>query len=354
MRISIVTTLYNSSPTIDEFYRRAVAAAEAVTSDFEIVFVDDGSPDDSLNIACSLARRDQRVRVVELSRNFGHHKALMTGLEQADGDVHFLIDSDLEEDPALLVRFLTELEINDADVVYGYQVERKGNIVERVTGRLAYALFNALLSHPVPLNAVTVRLMKREYVNSLLLHREQQTVIGGLWVLTGYKQLGLPINKHARALPAYSAWRRWLMLIDSITAFSETPLVGIFYLGLIISGLSAVVGVWLVVSKLVLGSIVEGWVSVMISVWFIGGMLIFCVGIIGIYVSKIFIETKARPYTIIRKIHSQSVAVGHTERAKLISAKHARDKKRAVGANEHSQAEASAGLDGVADGHIGD
>ena len=207
MKLSIVTTLYKSSATIEEFYRRAVMAAEAVTSDFEIVVVDDGSPDDSLNKGCRLAERDSRVRIIQLSRNFGHHKALMTGLEYAKGDLCFLIDSDLEEDPALLLCFLSELQAADVEVVYGYQIERKGNRIERVAGRLAYRLFNALLPISVPLNALTVRLMKREYVDSLLLYREQQTIIGGLWVLTGYKQLGVPVNKLSRASSTYSTWR---------------------------------------------------------------------------------------------------------------------------------------------------
>jgi putative glycosyltransferase len=303
MKLSVVTTLYNSSRTVEEFYRRAASAAASVTDDFEIVMVDDGSPDDSLAKACRLAREDSRVRVIELSRNFGHHKALMTGLEHAEGDLCFLIDSDLEEDPALLPTFLAELEANDVEVVYGYQAKRKGGVVERLSGRLAYGLFNALLSHPVPPNAVTVRLMKREYVNSLLLHRERQTIIGGLWVITGYRQIGLPINKQVNPKPTYSFWRRWIALIDSISAFSETPLVAIFYLGVAISALSGVVGAWLLIRWLFFGNILPGWVSVMLSVWFLGGVLIFCVGIIGIYVSKIFIETKNRPYTIVRRIH---------------------------------------------------
>ena len=101
MKLSIVTTLYKSMPYIEEFYRRTVEAAQSITEDFEIVMVDDGSPDGSLDIACTLARKDRRVRVVELSRNFGHHKALMTGLDHARGELCFLIDSDLEEDPAL-------------------------------------------------------------------------------------------------------------------------------------------------------------------------------------------------------------------------------------------------------------
>ena len=302
-RLSIVTTLYNSAPSLAEFYRRAVAAAESICDDFEIVMVDDGSPDDSLALACRIAAQDDRVRVVELSRNFGHHKAMMTGLDQARGDLCFLIDSDLEEDPALLGRFLQELESGDLDVVYGYQNTRKGGLVERTTGSIAYWLFKTLLSHEIPQNHITVRLMRREYVDALLLHREQQTVIGGLWVITGFRQVGIPVNKISRGDTSYSIRRRWLLLIDSISSFSETPLVAIFYLGLAISALSGLVGVGLIVHKIVYRGLIEGWVSVMLSVWFLGGLLIFCVGIIGIYISKIFIETKNRPYTIVRRIH---------------------------------------------------
>ena len=316
LKLSIVTTLYNSSQTIDDFYRRAVAAAEPVCGDFEIVMVDDGSPDDSLALACRIAQQDERVRVVELSRNFGHHKALMTGLDCARGDLCFLIDSDLEEDPALLRHFLEQLEASDVDVVYGYQAARKGGVMERLTGYVAYKLFDWLIPYRIPYNHVTVRLMRRPYVDSLLLHREQQTVIGGLCVITGYKQIGLPISKRASGRTTYSLWRRWLALIESISSFSETPLVAIFYLGLAISILSALIAAWLVIRKLFFGSVLVGWVSVMVSVWFLGGLLIFCVGVIGIYISKIFIETKNRPYTIVRRIHHRAENVGETSRAR--------------------------------------
>jgi putative glycosyltransferase len=303
MRLSIVTTLYKSAPFVNEFYRRTSEAARRVTDDYEIIMVDDGSPDNSLEIACALVRSDPKLRVVELSRNFGHHKALMTGLDHAGGELCFLIDSDLEEDPAILDAFFEKMQAEDADVVFGYQTKRKGNIVERLTGDIAYRLFSLLLSHPLPRNAATVRLMKREYVDSLLLHRERQTVIGGLWVLAGYRQIGAPIKKVRNPNSSYGFWRRWRALVDSVTAFSETPLIGIFYLGLLISSLSGIVGIGLLVHKFMYRGLIEGWVSVMISLWFLGGMLIFCVGIIGVYISKIFIETKNRPYTIVRRMH---------------------------------------------------
>jgi putative glycosyltransferase len=323
MKLSIVTTLYNSSRTIEEFYCRMVTAAATLTADFEIIMVNDGSLDNSLEIACALAKKDDRVWVIELSRNFGHHKALMTGLNHARGELCFLIDSDLEENPALLPQFYEKMRSDDIDVVYGYQNSRKGGLWERTTGEIAYRLFRALFQHPVPRNHITVRLMKRAYVDSLLLHREQQTVIGGLWVITGFNQLGIPVNKLARGETTYGYWRRWGMLIDSISSFSEVPLVAIFYLGVGISGLSALIGIVLVMHKLIFRSTIAGWVSVMLSVWFLGGVLIFCVGILGIYISKIFIETKNRPYTLVRRIHhvaaSDRTAINPDDSARAIS-----------------------------------
>src|SRR4051794_40846388 len=277
MKLSIVTTLYKSAAHVEEFHRRASEAAKRVTDDYEIVMVDDGSPDDSLALACAVAARDSRVRVVELSRNFGHHKAMMTGLDHAKGELCFLIDSDLEEDPAILGDFLERLQSGDIDVVYGFQKERKGGFAERTTGRLTYRLFDLLLPYKIPLNAMTVRLMRRPYVDALCRHREQQTVIGGLWVISGFRQIGVPVVKQARTGPAYSVWRRWITLIDSITSFSEIPLVAIFYLGIFISVLSGLVALELLVQKLVFRRALEGWVSVMLSLWFLGGIMIFCI-----------------------------------------------------------------------------
>lgn len=301
--LSIVTTLYNSAATVESFYNRAVSAAKKITENFEIVIVDDGSPDESLDIACRLAEHDGRLKVVELSRNFGHHKALMTGLMHAAGDYCFLIDSDLEEDPALLQVFWDKLRSVGADVIYGYQDVRAGSPFRRASGAIAYKLFDWLIPYKIPANHITVRLMHREYVNSLLLHREQQTAIGGLWVITGYRQMGIPIDKSVKRDTTYSFARRWHVLINSITSFSETPLIAIFYLGVLISLMSSLYAAILILRWFFGGVGVPGWLSVMVSVWLLGGIAIFCIGLIGIYLSKIFIETKNRPYTIVRRVH---------------------------------------------------
>jgi putative glycosyltransferase len=303
MKLSIVTTMFKSEGTIAEFIRRASVAAAQITDDFEIVVVDDGSPDKSLAITTELAASDPRLKIVELSRNFGHHKALMTGLRHASGDFCLLIDSDLEEPPETLGILWDKLKKDDLDVVYGYQEKRNGGLLHRFGSWVAYTAFNLLIPAGIPTNHLTIRLMRRDYVDALLLHGETQIIIGGLWVITGFRQAGLRIDKQVKGETTYAFLRRWKMFLDSVTNFSEAPLIGIFYLGIIIAAISSVVGAWLLVRWLVFGIGVAGWLSVMMSVWFLGGIAIFCIGVIGIYLGKVFMETKNRPYTIVRKVH---------------------------------------------------
>jgi putative glycosyltransferase len=306
--LSIVTTLYYSAPHLEEFYRRACAAAETITTDFEIVFVHDGSPDDSLRMALELFERDSRVRVVDLARNFGHHKAMMTGLRHARGKLVFLIDSDLEEDPELLTVFAATLDTaaGDADVVFGVQQERRGGWFERWSGRIYFRLFNLMSDHPIPENLLTVRLMTRRYVSALLSHGEREMVISGLWVLTGFRQVPLIVTKHSRSKTTYSLRRKIAVLVNSVTSFSSRPLVFIFYLGVAIGALAATAAAYLVIRRVFFGVLLPGWPSLIVSVWLLGGMILACLGIIGIYVSKIFIETKQRPYTIVRRVHERT------------------------------------------------
>lgn len=305
MKLSIVTTLYKSAAYVEEFHRRASEAAAGVTDDYEIVMVDDGSPDNSLDLACALAAADSRVRVIELSRNFGHHKALMAGLDHASGELCFLIDSDLEEDPALLGAFLDRMQSTDCDVVYGFQETRKGEALESAGGRVAWYWINKLYSIDIPVNQCTVRLMRREYVDALLLHRESNTVIGGLWVITGFRQVGIAIAKSHRKESSYSLLLRFATLLNGITSFSTVPLNLMVAFGMIVSLVSFAFGIFVILEKLVRNTAV-GWASLIVSIWFMGGIIVFCLGVIGIYISRIFVETKNRPYVIVRRIHQRA------------------------------------------------
>ena len=300
MKLSIVTTLYKSSAYIAEFYERATRAASAMTSDYELIFVNDGSPDDVLDKAVALHRRDMHVRVLDLSRNFGHHKAMMTGIEHARGELVFLLDVDLEEQPEWLDEFRRVMEQTGADVVYGVQSRRKGGAFERLSGAIFYKSFNALLDHPIPENSVTARLMTRRYVDSLVTHRDREMTMAPLWAMTGYQQVAVVVEKKSRGETSYTIGRRIAAFVDNITSFSNRPLVYIFYLGSFImfaSACAAAVLIW----KTEHGEVgVPGWPTLIVSIWFLGGITIFCLGVIGVYLSKVFTETKNRPYTIVR------------------------------------------------------
>ena len=306
MKLSIVTTLYLSYPHLREFYTRITRAAERITSDYEIILVNDGSPDNSLDLAVTLHENDPHVKLIDLSRNFGHHKAIMTGLAHAGGERVFLIDCDLEEDPALLVDFNAAFESGDADVVYGIQGSRKGGLFERASGRLFYLLFNLLSGHGIPNDIAVVRLMSRRYVTNLVTHRESELLIAGLWQITGFKQVPFTVQKGSNSGSTYDLPRKLAMLVRGITSFSNKPLIYISYLGVAMLALSSLYIIYRVTVRLFLGQPPEGYTSLIVSVWFVGGLIIFSLGIIAIYLSVVFIETKNRPYTIIRHIYGGS------------------------------------------------
>jgi putative glycosyltransferase len=306
MRLSIVTTLYKSARHLDEFHARISRTASAVTPDYEIVFVNDGSPDESLDVALKLLSTDERLRIIDLSRNFGHHKAMMTGLEAARGDLIFLIDCDLEEPPELLEPFLAALRDAHADVVYGVQGRRRGRLLERMSGWVFFKIFNLLSDQRIPENLVTVRLMTQRYVTALVSHRERETMIAGLWALTGFRQVPQLVDKGTKGDTSYSFSRKVSLLVDSITSFSDRPLIMIFYFGVIIGSFASIAALYLVVRRLFFGVALPGWPSLIVSVWMLGGLMLACTGIIGIYLSRVFIETKQRPYTIVRQIYDRT------------------------------------------------
>ena len=307
MKLSIVTTLYYSSEYIEEFYNRISKEAGKITDDYEIIFVDDGSPDDSLNKAVKLYEEDNKVKVVELSRNFGHHKAIMTGLSHAEGDYVYLIDCDLEEEPELLSIFWKKIiNDNDFDVIYGVQKKRKGGYFEKWSGFLFYKLFNFISSSAyIEPNFLTVRLMNKNYVNSLLKYKEKEFYFAPICNLTGFKQKKIEVKKLSHSKTTYNFLKKYHMLINSVVTFSEKPLYMIFYSGLLILLFSLLFAIKIIMNKIFLNVSVDGWTSIIASIWLIGGIVISFLGIIAIYISKIFIEAKNRPFSIIRKIYKQ-------------------------------------------------
>ncbi|WP_397451933.1 glycosyltransferase family 2 protein [Pseudomonas sp. NA-150] len=304
MKLSIVTTLYQSAQYVPEFLERAKATAEEYAgTDYEIIFVNDGSPDDSLDVVLKLAQSKANVVVLDLSRNFGHHKAMMTGLSYSTGDHVLLIDSDLEEEPEWLIKFDAAAKESNSDVVYGVQSKRKGGVIEQFTGSIFYKLFRTITGINQPDNIVTARLMSRRYVNALIMHKERELNIGGLWVITGFKQTAIDITKHDSSPTTYSLRKKISHLVNAVTSFSSFPLVFTFYSGLIISLTAMAFIIILGIKYALISTIPSGYTSIIASIWLFSGLIISFLGIQGIYISKIFIEIKQRPYTIIKEIH---------------------------------------------------
>lgn len=303
MKISVVATLYRSANYINEFHQRVSETVRKQTSDYEIILVNDGSPDNSLDVAVALASRDPHVVVVDLSKNFGHHKAMKTGLSHASGDRIFLIDSDLEEEPEWLEEFSKVMDESGCDMVYGIQKSRKGGWFERISGAIFWKLFSWLTRVDFPQNPVTARLMSRRFIDALMEFKEREIFIHGLWHITGFEQRSVKITKHATSPTTYSMGRKLALLSNSIVSFTNAPLIMIFQFGILIFLLSLFITGWLVFSWFFHDFPIAGWASVMVSVWMLGGLIISFIGVVGIYLSKIYSETKQRPFTIVRHVY---------------------------------------------------
>lgn len=309
MKVSIVTTLYRSAAYIDEFHRRAMQAASAITDDVELIMVNDGSPDDSLQVAVELHKSDPRVVVVDLARNFGHHKAMMTGLAHATGDLIFLVDSDLEEPPESLSQFYELFKREACDVVYGVQESRRGGFFERTTGALFFAALDVLGDRPVPRNVVTSRLMTRDYVNALVSHQDREFIISDLWQVTGFRQIAVIVKKLSLSPSTYSLRNRIELAVKHVTTTSTRLLYFVLYTGILIFGLSAVLILFYLARYFASGIGVDGFTSLIISIWFLGGLITLILGILGIYIANIMSETKRRPYTLVRRIYKADTMV---------------------------------------------
>lgn len=304
--LSIVTTMYCSEKVVDEFYRRSSEAAAVVTSSYEIIFVNDGSPDSSLEKVKALVKADAHIRVIDLSRNFGQHRAIMVGLEYTRGQRIFLIDCDLEEDPFKLPDFSLEMNKTGADVVYGVENNRKGGIVRRLGGASFWYFFNLVSEVHVTPNIITSRIMTRRYVDALLGFRDRELFIDGVFCLAGFTQVPITVEKKCRSDSSYTFRKRLSLLVNAVTSFSSKPLVFVFYIGLAISLIAGIEATILIIKRLLSDEYLLGWSSVIVSIWLVGGIVIFCLGLIGIYLSKVFLEVKNRPLAVIRNIYERS------------------------------------------------
>ncbi len=311
MKLSIVTTLYNSQVFLDKFIIEIQNSCKQLDiSDYQIVFVNDGSPDNSFDIIREKQKTINNIVLIDLSRNFGHHYALQAGMQYAveNSEYIFLIDNDLETPPSFLVDCFRKMrENNEIDVVYGVQGKRKGKAIERIGGSLFWKFINLLSDVKIPKNLLTERLMKQQYVKNLLKLGDTNLFLGGMMAWTGFNQIELEVKKGIRdGRSTYSVTKRIDLMIQAITSFSGKPLMYLFNLGLFITLFSFISLLVLVFIKLGTDSNIQiGWTSIIAVNFMALGLLSTFLGLIGIYLFKIFRQVQGRPNSIIKKVYEQ-------------------------------------------------
>ena len=307
MKLSVVTTLYKSKDFLEVFLKEIISAIAVIdVKEFELIFVNDGSPDDSVSYLLERKNKIPQIKIIDLSRNFGHHYAIQAGLNYATGEYVFLIDNDLETPPTVLVDYYNEIKKDTTlDVVYGFQEARKGNFIEKQAGSIFWVLINKLSDTKIPHNILTERLMTKQYVHELLRLQDANLFIGGMMYWVGFNQKGIPIQKGQRkGASTYTIKRRAELMLQAITSFSGKPLEWLFYIGISTSFFSFLFLVYLAFQKIIHQDEVQlGWTSIVAINVLILGIISTFLGLIGIYIFKIFKQVQGRPNVIIKKIY---------------------------------------------------
>ncbi|MFM2048283.1 MAG: hypothetical protein RI955_831 [Bacteroidota bacterium] len=303
-KISFVTSLYFSAKYIPDFYTLHKDIANQLNLDYEFVFVNDGYTDNSIEVVKSIIENDSKVKLVIFSRNFGQYPAMFAGMKYAEGDYIYTNDADLEEEPKNLIPMYNIMQNDDdIDVVYAVIKERTGGITRGYFGKLFFNFLDFLSDFKIERNQGWQRLQTNQFVQSLLLYKEAETFPAGLMALTGYNQVPFLIEKNYKGSTVYTFKKRLQFAFNSLVAFSSKPLVVISVIGSVISFLSMLGLCFIALNKLFnFINYQSGWASIIISIWFVGGLILTSVGIIGIYLAKVFNQIKNRPLYIVKKI----------------------------------------------------
>lgn len=304
-KISVVVPCYNEAEVLEIFYKEInKVSLQMPEYDFQFIFVDDGSKDKTLEIMKDIADRDNRAVFVALSRNFGKESAMLAGLSNADGDFVAIMDADMQDPPDLLPEMASALENEGYDCVATRRVDREGEPpIRSFFARLFYKIINKISDADIVDGARDYRLMKREMVDAILAMNEYNRFSKGIFGWVGFKTKWLPFENRERAA-GETKWNFWKLLkysIDGIINFSQVPLSISSWCGLLFTFISFVMLLFVFIRKLIFGDPVSGWASLVCIILLIGGIQLFCMGIIGQYLSKNYMESKKRPHYIVRE-----------------------------------------------------
>lgn len=304
-KVSIVVPMYNEQESLGILYQELNRVTDMIKDyEFEYLFVNDGSKDNTLQEIQKLAAADERVHYVSFSRNFGKEAALYAGLSNADGDYIATMDADLQDPPSLLPQMLAMIESQDCDNVATRRVNRKGEPpIRSFFARCFYKLMRRLSNIDIADGARDYRLMSRAMVDSILSVTEYNRFSKGIFAWVGYETKWLEFENVERSAgeTKWSFWKLVRYSIDGIINFSNTPLQISSYLGMILTIVSFIAIIVEVIRALVFGDPVAGWPSLVCIITFIGGIELFCMGIMGQYIAKTYMEVKRRPHYIIKE-----------------------------------------------------
>ena len=303
-RLQVIVPVYNEQEVISEFMQRLHQVLDHEPVNWSVLFVNDGSGDDTLAQLQRLNRQDKRVGYINLSRNFGKEHAMTAGLDLCDADAVVIMDVDLQDPPELIPEMLREWH-NGFDVVYATRRERHGETaLKKATAHGFYRLMNRLGEIPIPKDTGDYRLLSRRAVAALRQLRERNRFMKGLYAWIGYRQKGILFDREPRAA-GNSKWnlaKLWRFAIDGITAFSTVPLRFATWIGLAVAAFAFVYGLVIIIKTLLHGNDVPGYPSLMTVILFLGGIQLMAIGVIGEYLGRMFSETKQRPLYLIESV----------------------------------------------------
>jgi polyisoprenyl-phosphate glycosyltransferase len=301
MKFSLVIPVYNEEKIIPSLIEESVKGLESFTGDFEIICVDDGSRDRTLEMLLQEKAKDARVKVLMLSRNFGHQAAYTAGLSFAKGDYIAMMDGDLQDPPALLKDMYSKLVNEDFDVVFGYRKERREAPIKKLLIKSFHQIFTRLSNINAPANVGNFSVMNRKALTAFLALQEKNRYLPGLRFFIGFKQGFVEYDRPDRTIgDAKMNFTKLLKLgLDAIFSFSKIPIRLCLIVG--ITGISfTLIGVLIVVIKKITGVAITGWSSILLSIYFLGSVQLLFLGVIGEYVHRIFVETQNRPIFIVK------------------------------------------------------
>lgn len=309
--ISIVVPCLNEEEAIPHFYNEIIKISDKMSEyNFEYLFIDDGSTDNTINIILSLAEKDSRVKYISFSRNFGKESALLAGLEHAKGDYIVTMDADLQDPPSLLPQMIDYIINHEYDSVATRRITRKGEpVIRSVCAKMFYRIINRISVAQIVDGARDFRMMTRQMVDAILSMGEYNRFSKGIYGFVGFKTKWIDYENIERVAgnTKWSFWKLFKYSVEGITAFSILPLQISSVLGIILSIFSIIMAGFVVVRALIFGDPVDGWPSLMTVIMMIGGIQLLSIGILGNYMAKTYLETKKRPVYIIKKDNIKKV-----------------------------------------------